>query len=78
MPNDTISVTAWPHGLTRVPFWVYQDKDLLQTEQQRVFEGAVWNYLCLESEIPNPGERVRGDGKVAPTSCSGSGESYRG
>ena len=54
MPNDV--ETAWPHGLTRVPFWVYQDKALFQTEQQRVFEGPVWNFLCLESEIPDPGD----------------------
>ncbi len=54
MPNDV--ETAWPHGLTRVPFWVYQDKALLQAEQQRVFEGPVWNFLCLESEIPEPGD----------------------
>ena len=56
MPNDTMPVLAWPHGLTRVPFWVYQDKHLLQTEQQSVFEGPVWNFLCLESEIPNAGD----------------------
>lgn len=54
MPNDT--VTGWPHGLTRVPFWVYQDKDLLHTEQQRVFEGPVWNFLCMASEIPDAGD----------------------
>lgn len=56
MPNDTASEAVWPHGLTRVPFWVYQDKALLQTEQQQVFEGPVWNFLCLESEIANPGD----------------------
>jgi phenylpropionate dioxygenase-like ring-hydroxylating dioxygenase large terminal subunit len=48
--------TAWPTGLTRIPFWVYQDKTLLQTEQQRLFEGPVWNFLCLESEIAEPGD----------------------
>ena len=56
MPNDTGSFRDWPHGLTRIPFWVYQDKDLPRTEQQRVFEGPVWNYLCLESEIASPGD----------------------
>ena len=59
MPNDAVSSaerTPWPDGLTRIPFWVYQDKDLLQVEQQRVFEGPVWNYLCLESEIANSGD----------------------
>jgi anthranilate 1,2-dioxygenase large subunit/terephthalate 1,2-dioxygenase oxygenase component alpha subunit len=47
---------AWPAGLTRVPFWVYQDPDLLRVEQEALFEGPVWNYLCLEVELPNPGD----------------------
>ena len=47
---------AWPAGLTRVPFWVYQDPDLLRAEQQALFEGPVWNFLCLEVDIPNPGD----------------------
>ncbi len=52
-----MSATAnWPHGLTRVPYWVYQDQDMFRTEQARVFEGPVWNFLCLESEIAEPGD----------------------
>ncbi|HTB43986.1 MAG TPA: Rieske 2Fe-2S domain-containing protein [Acetobacteraceae bacterium] len=47
---------AWPAGLTRVPFWVYQDPDILRAEQETLFEGPVWSYLCLEVEIPNPGD----------------------
>ena len=46
----------WADGLTRVPYWVYQDRELLRTEQECLFEGPVWNYLCLEGEIPNPGD----------------------
>jgi phenylpropionate dioxygenase-like ring-hydroxylating dioxygenase large terminal subunit len=42
--------------LTRVPFRVYQDPALLDQEQRDIFEGPVWNYLCLESDIPNPGD----------------------
>ena len=38
----------WSGDLTRVPFRVYRDRTLLDTEQQRVFEGPVWNFLCLE------------------------------
>ncbi len=57
MPDDApVSARAWPAGLTRIPFWVYKDRDILDREQQRLFEGPVWNYLCLESEIPNPGD----------------------
>ena len=60
MPDDAVSLPhstrIWPHGLTRVPFWAYKDPDVLRSEQQRVFEGPVWNYLCLETELPNPGD----------------------
>jgi phenylpropionate dioxygenase-like ring-hydroxylating dioxygenase large terminal subunit len=51
-------VRVWPDGLTRVPFWTYQDPDILKREQQRLFEGPVWNYLCLETEIAAPGDWV--------------------
>jgi phenylpropionate dioxygenase-like ring-hydroxylating dioxygenase large terminal subunit len=49
-------VASWPPGLTRVPYWVYQDQTVAQAEQERIFEGPVWNYLCLEAEVPNPGD----------------------
>jgi len=47
---------SWQGDLTRVPFWVYQDEALMKEEQRRVFEGPVWNFLCLESEIAEPGD----------------------
>ncbi len=47
---------AWPATLTRVPYWVYQDAEILSGEQRRIFEGPVWNFLCLEMEIPKPGD----------------------
>lgn len=46
----------WPAGVTRVPYWVYQDPELLRTEQRAVFEGPVWNFLALEVEIPERGD----------------------
>ena len=42
--------------LTRVPFHWYQDASILEREQRAVFEGPVWNYLCIESDIPNVGD----------------------
>src|SRR5918994_1956407 len=40
---------SWPaEGVTRVPYWVYQD------EQERIFRGPTWSYLCLEAELPEP------------------------
>jgi phenylpropionate dioxygenase-like ring-hydroxylating dioxygenase large terminal subunit len=47
----------WARGvLTHVPYWVYQDDAVQRAEQQRVFEGPVWNYLCLEAEVRDPGD----------------------
>ena len=51
-----LSVGSWPAGLTRVPYWVYRDPDVARDEQSRVFEGPVWNYLCLEADIPETGD----------------------
>jgi phenylpropionate dioxygenase-like ring-hydroxylating dioxygenase large terminal subunit len=48
--------TAAPIGLTRIPFQWYQDPALPRQEQRAIFEGPVWNYLCIESDIPNPGD----------------------
>ncbi len=60
MPNDAPVHShpdrIWPPGVTRVPFWAYKDPAMLAQEQQRLFEGPVWNYLCLANEIPNPGD----------------------
>ena len=46
----------WVRGQhTRVPYAVYQNQDVLEQEQKRVYEGPTWNYLCLEAELPEPG-----------------------
>jgi phenylpropionate dioxygenase-like ring-hydroxylating dioxygenase large terminal subunit len=50
-----IAQRQWPaEGLTRVPYWVYSDRDIHETEQRLIFEGATWNFLCLEAELPSP------------------------
>jgi anthranilate 1,2-dioxygenase large subunit/terephthalate 1,2-dioxygenase oxygenase component alpha subunit len=47
----------WPQdSLARVPYWVYQDADNYQREMRRMFEGATWNFVCLEADIPNKGD----------------------
>jgi phenylpropionate dioxygenase-like ring-hydroxylating dioxygenase large terminal subunit len=57
---DQVSIgnaqNLWPKGLTEVPFQVYQDPALLEQEQRLLFEGPVWNYLCIDTDIPNPGD----------------------
>jgi phenylpropionate dioxygenase-like ring-hydroxylating dioxygenase large terminal subunit len=47
---------TWPaEGATRVPYWVYQDQDIYDREQERIWRGDTWSYLCLEAELPEPG-----------------------
>ena len=47
---------TWPPGLTRVPYWAFQREDIYRHEQQRIFQGNCWSYLCLEVEIAHPGD----------------------
>ncbi len=50
---------VWPSdGVTRVPFWIFQDRDIYAAEQQRIFQGPSWNYLCLSVEVKNTGDFV--------------------
>jgi anthranilate 1,2-dioxygenase large subunit len=48
--------SAWPAGLTRVPYWAFQSEPVYRTEQRRIFQGNCWNYLCLEAELAQPGD----------------------
>ena len=49
----------WPsNALSEVPFRVYTDPELYALEQERIFKGETWSYLCLAGEIPNPGDWV--------------------
>src|SRR4051794_7000446 len=48
---------AWPEeGVARVPFQVFSDPAIYAAEQERIFRGPVWHFLCLEVEIPNKGD----------------------
>jgi anthranilate 1,2-dioxygenase large subunit len=50
---------VWPNeGLTRVPFWIFQDREIYAAEQRRIFQGPTWNYLCLAIEVKNTGDFV--------------------
>ncbi len=47
----------WPEpGVTRIPYRLYADREILALEQQRIFRGPVWNFLCLEIDIPEGGD----------------------
>jgi len=50
---------SWPsNGVSEVPFRLYTDQAQYAREQERLFKGPTWNYLCLAIEIPNPGDFV--------------------
>ncbi|WP_295852974.1 aromatic ring-hydroxylating dioxygenase subunit alpha [uncultured Xylophilus sp.] len=40
---------------TRIPYALYVDPKTRDREQERIFRGPVWNYLCLEAELPEAG-----------------------
>src|SRR5882762_3981837 len=50
-----IDERSWPtEGLTRIPYWIYADRELYAEEQARIFRGDAWTFLCLEAELPRP------------------------
>jgi phenylpropionate dioxygenase-like ring-hydroxylating dioxygenase large terminal subunit len=50
-----IAARQWPaEGLTRVPYWIYSDRDIYEAEQARIFQGPTWSFLCLEAELGGP------------------------
>ncbi len=51
--------SSWPRGdFSRVPYTVFTDADIYHLENERIFRGPVWNYLCHEIEIANAGDFV--------------------
>ena len=59
----------WPsEGLTRIPYWIYSDRDLYAEEQARIFRGDTWTFMCLEAEVPRVFEigRVLGMRTLSP------------
>lgn len=53
------SAGAWPRtDFSRVPYEVFTSEALYRRENERIFRGPVWNYLCMEIEIATPGDFV--------------------
>ena len=49
----------WPEeGVCRVPMHVFADPEIYAWEQDRIFRGPTWNFLCLEVEIPEAGDYI--------------------
>src|SRR3979409_1409151 len=55
--DQTANLVSWPSSsVTLVPFRRYSDTDQYALEQERIFKGPTWNYLCLAVEIPTSGD----------------------
>src|SRR6201987_900668 len=49
----------WPsNGLTDIPFRLYTDPEQYRLEQERIFKGPTWSFLCLAGEVANSGDYV--------------------
>lgn len=46
----------WPESLSRVPYWAFQREDVYAAEQERIFRGPAWHFLCLEGDVANAGD----------------------
>jgi anthranilate 1,2-dioxygenase large subunit len=56
-PAHDEALKPWPvEGLTRVPYWVFQNEDVYTAEQKRLFQGPNWSFLCLDAEVPDAGD----------------------
>ena len=56
---ETMRGISWPsNGLSEVPFRLYTDPEQYRLEQERIFKGPAWSFLCLAAEIPNAGDYV--------------------
>ena len=56
---DAIRGVPWPsNGLSEVPFRLYTDPEQYRLEQERIFKGPTWSFLCLATEIADPGDYV--------------------
>ena len=45
-----------PENFSEIPYALYSDEAIHRLEAERVFQGATWNFLALECEIPNAGD----------------------
>jgi phenylpropionate dioxygenase-like ring-hydroxylating dioxygenase large terminal subunit len=50
---------TWPsNGISEVPYRLYTDPEQYRLEQERIFKGPTWSFLCLDAEIPKPGDWI--------------------
>ena len=55
--RNKASEFRWPpQGVTRAPYRLFTDPEIYKLEQERIFRGKTWNFLCLDIEIQNAGD----------------------
>ena len=43
----------WPRrDYSRIPYFLYHDEAVYESERERVFKGPLWLFLGLDAEIP--------------------------
>ena len=56
-PQELNEPLHWPEGgSTRVPYRVFSDEEIYALEQEKIFRGPVWNFLCMEFDVAEPGD----------------------
>ncbi|MGZ0188588.1 MAG: Rieske 2Fe-2S domain-containing protein, partial [Alphaproteobacteria bacterium] len=56
-PHDLSEPFNWPEeGITRIPFRLFSDPEIYAMEQEKIFRGPVWNFLCMEFDVAEPGD----------------------
>ena len=54
-PNVDQRLIVWPQTeQMQVPYQVFTDPRIFDSEQERIFRGPHWSFLALEAEIPEP------------------------
>lgn len=43
-------------GVSRVPFEIYTNEALYESEQDSLFKGPIWNFVGVDVEIPAVGD----------------------
>ena len=57
LENLTEKKITWVDGnLSDVPYILYKEDKIFEQEQEKIFRGNSWNYLCLEAELNQPGD----------------------
>lgn len=57
LSNSMRPVLDWPAGgNSRVPYRAFTDAGVRAAEQERIFQGRTWQFLCLADEVPKPGD----------------------